>query len=97
MSYATPSPQPLVKLEPAASDAVSLEARERWRASLTDADVRALAYEWKTGHNDQCSEDAWAEYEYRFGERANGPRQEFTQKPRRRAPKESRRRKAKGD
>lgn len=97
MSYATPSPQPLVKVTPDASYPSYQEDRERWRASLTDTDVRALAYEYKQGKVDDCTTDAWAEYEYRFGDRANGPRQEFTQKRRRRAPKESRRRKAKGD
>lgn len=60
------------------ADGEYFAARMRWRESLSDAEVRSLAYEYKTrpaGYEDDCLSDAWAEYRYRFHERA--PYKEF--------------------
>jgi len=59
------------------------EARAQWRMRQTDTDIRALAYEWKIGLIDDCTEDAWLEYQHRFaqeGSSTRGPHQEFTVK-----------------
>lgn len=56
-------------------------ARAQWRANLSELDVRALAYEYKTGNIDDCTEDAWLEYRRRFGGRVTGPQTEFLKKP----------------
>lgn len=78
------------------SDPSYMAERLAWRKSLTDTDVRALAYEYKVGNYDECSTDAWAEYQERFGDRANGPQKEFTQKRRKRTASQSRKRRSKG-
>lgn len=68
-----------------AAEAAEIFARLEWRRSLSDIDVRALAYEYKTGNLDQCSQDAWAEYQHRFGDpdtgrKLQGPSVEFPKK-----------------
>ena len=69
-----------------AEDIAMTIARLEWRKSLSDTDVRALAYEYKTGNLDECSRDAWAEYQLRFGDPETGrdlrgPSVEFPKKP----------------
>lgn len=61
-------------------DASYIDAREAWRLAQSDSDIRGIAYEYKIGHIDDCTEDAWIEYQRRFGEAAKGPREEFTKK-----------------
>lgn len=41
--------------------------RIAWARSLSDQDVRALASDFLRGYTDQCNEDAYREYERRFG------------------------------
>lgn len=43
-------------------------ARLAWRKSLSDQDVRAMAADYWRGDRDQCSIDAWDEYQQRFPE-----------------------------
>lgn len=72
------------------------ELRAAWRHQQTDMDIRALAYEWKIGLINDCTEDAWLEYQRRFGEGGSvrGPHQEFTVRAKVRRPKgDTRRRK----
>ncbi len=97
MSYAQQSARPLIEFSGPASSPSYEAQRLAWRRSLTDADVRALAYEYKVGNYDECSTDAWAEYQDRFGDRANGPQQEFTKKTRNMRASKSRSPRRKGD
>lgn len=39
-----------------------------WARSLNDTDVRAMAADYLRGQNDECSTDAYQEYQRRFGE-----------------------------
>lgn len=73
------------------------EQRLAWRKSLTDNLVRDLAYDYKIGRTDDCSVDAWAEFQERFGDRASGPQQEFTKKRRNSKAAKSPGRRRKGD
>jgi len=43
-----------------------IDARLAWRASLSDQDVRAMAADYWRGDRDQCSIDAWEEYQHRW-------------------------------
>lgn len=88
MSYAQHLPQPFNSpyKGPGDDDPLAYELeRAEWRAKQTDLDIRGLAYEWRIGNIDDCTEDAWIEYQVRFGEGASGPQQEFVLKARRRA------------
>lgn len=87
MSYVTPLPA-----DELSSDTDNLEARLAWRKSLTDTDVRGLAYDYKVGYRDQCSVDAWAEYEHR----GLAPSSGIDGGRRKRSANQSRKRKAKG-
>jgi len=48
------------------------QARMQWRKELTDTDVRALASDYLRGVEDECTEDAFKEYELRFGKYIKG-------------------------
>ena len=72
--------------ESSASDVEYAVRRLEWRQSLSDVDVRALAYEYRIGAIDDCTEDAWKEYQHRFGDpesgrKLKGPTVEFPKKP----------------
>lgn len=95
MSSAQQWREPLVKYSGDPMDAAYQEERLAWRKSLSDMDVRSLAYDYKCGLQDECNADAMEEYLLRFGEGSNGPRQEFTSRTRKARPSKSPRRRRK--
>lgn len=43
------------------------EQRLRWRASLSEVEVRSLASDYLRGMVDECNADAYLEFVHRFG------------------------------
>lgn len=50
------------------------EQRIAWRKSLPELIVRELASDYMRGRQDECTYDAYLEYERRFGKRPPSPR-----------------------
>lgn len=69
--------------------------RLEWRKRQTDKVIRELAYDYRVGHIDECTSDAWDEYMVRFGPNARGPRQEVAKKTRNTASTQSSKRRRK--
>ena len=69
--------------------------RLEWRKRQPDSVIRALAYDYRVGRIDECTEDAWEEYLVRFGPNARGPQQELVKKTRNAASSRSSKRRRK--
>jgi hypothetical protein len=62
-------PEPLVTPQTARMMQAQYQIdRKIWARSLNDNDVRAMAADYMRGLKDECSIDAYEEYQRRFGE-----------------------------
>lgn len=64
-----------------------IELRMQWRYRLSDTEVRELASEYLRGMVDECTTDAFAEYERRFGKHVKGASARSNQTKKRRSGK----------